>query len=160
MLCVQLPSRLEVLTRLRAEKAEAAALRHDPLGSAIDSQQESLARLQALRQQQQQQQPGNAAPALAADADATTIGQPIGKEGSTAAAEPAADTTALNGSEEEAGSAAAENGAVADPFVDMNPRQRKLYELKQKMQQARKANENAIIAERKRQRVSLFVRYG
>jgi hypothetical protein len=34
----------------------------------------------------------------------------------------------------------------------MNARQRKLFELKQKMNQARKANENAIIAERKRMR--------
>jgi hypothetical protein len=40
-----------------------------------------------------------------------------------------------------------------DPYAGMNPKQHKLYELKQKMNAARKANENAIIAERKRQRV-------
>jgi pre-mRNA-splicing factor SYF2 len=39
----------------------------------------------------------------------------------------------------------------------MNARQRKLFELKQKMNQARKANENAIVAERKRMRVRTTV---
>lgn len=147
---VQLPSRLEVLTRLRAEKAEAAALRVDPLGTAVDAQQESLARLQALQQQQQQQpgkavaaeDPQQASKAAAANNTAATVGDILAADDSAAPAVAA-------------GAGDAEGGAADDPYAGMNPRQRKLYELKQKMQAARKSNEKAIIAERKRQRVRL-----
>jgi hypothetical protein len=147
---VQLASRLEEFTRIKAEKvAEAAALRSDPLGTAVDTTQEARARLAALRQQEQQQK--QATPAAAADDDDDGEQQqqqeaPSGSgRGATAAA--AADA------EDEAAAAADGGGGGGDPYAGMNARQRKLYELKQKMQQARKANENAIIAERKRQRV-------
>jgi hypothetical protein len=173
---LQLASRLEVLNRLRQEKAELAALKQDPLGTVVDSKSESLARLQALRQQQapkavaaggggssSQQQQQEAA---AADADVGGGGGPSGSGRAAAAAADgsngaAAAAAAAGGGEEDAAAAAAagsdgeeEEGAGGDPYAGMNPRQRKLYELKQKMQQARKANENAIIAERKRMRVS------
>eukprot|EP00775_Hariotina_reticulata_P006195 gene6195-6431_t len=95
--CGQLPSRLEMLTRKRAEKVEEAALRADPLGTAVDSKQESLARL------------------LPADGGVA-------------------------------------NGEVPDPYAGMTAKQRKLHEIKQKMRQARKANEDATIADKKRLR--------
>lgn len=154
---VQLPSRLEVLSRLRAEKAEAAALREDPLGTAVDPQQESLARLQALRGQQQ---PNRLAASHhrsnSAEAPADGAAAGVGSQTAEAVAEQEAGAAA------DSQAAAAENeagvAAVGDPYANMNSRQRKLYELKQKMQQARKANENAIVAERKRQRVSMCKR--
>lgn len=149
-----MPSRLEVLTRLRAEKAEAAALREDPLGTAVDAQQESLVRLQALRQQQQQQ-PAQAAAAASDDAQQDSRAAPEEAAAAGATGDAAADGSADGASSAAAGAGDAGDGqAVGDPYANMTPKQRKLHELKQKLQQARKANENAIIAERKRQRVS------
>jgi DNA segregation ATPase FtsK/SpoIIIE-like protein len=149
VLLMQLASRLEELTRIKAEKvAEAAALRSDPLGTAINTTQEARARLAALRQQEQQQKQQQAQPAAAAADSDGEQQQQEAPSGSGRAAAAAAD--------DEGDAAAAEGGegGGGDPYAGMNARQRKLYELKQKMQQARKANENAIIAERKRQRVS------
>lgn len=168
-LCVlQLASRLEVLTRLRAEKAEAAALKQDPLNTVVDGKQESLARLQALRQQQQQPKQAAAAstpqdgegaddgPSTSGRADAAAAGV---QGGAAAAAAAGVQSDGGGGSGEDGKDAAAagEDGGGGDPYAGMNARQRKLFELKQKMNQARKANENAIIAERKRMRVRLFV---
>jgi hypothetical protein len=157
---MQLASRLEELTRIKVEKAaEAAALRADPLGTAIDTTQEARARLAALRQQEQQQKQAKpaAAAAAAADSDGEQQQQQAasGSGRGAAAAEAAGDDDAAAAADEEAYAAGdGEGGGGGDPYAGMNARQRKLYELKQKMQQARKANENAIIAERKRQRVS------
>jgi hypothetical protein len=158
---LQLPSRLEMLTRLRQEKEEAAALKQDPLNLVVDAKQESLARLQALRQQQppkaaagssqqQAEDDGPSSSARAAAADAAGDSQ--------AAAAAAADQAdgAGGSSGDDAAAAEEDEGVGGDPYAGMNSRQRKLYELKQKMQQARKANENAIIAERKRMRVSCW----
>jgi hypothetical protein len=149
-----------VLTRLRQEKAEAAALKQDPLGTVVDAKSESLARLQALKQQQQpkaagatQQQQQNAD--AAEDGPSTTGGGAAAGAGGGAAAAAAADGSGSDG--DAAAAADVEGEPAGDPYAGMNPRQRKLYELKQKMQQARKANENAIIAERKRMRVSSFL---
>jgi hypothetical protein len=148
---VQLASRLEELTRIKAEKvAEAAALRSDPLGTAIDTTQEARARLAALRQQEQQQKQQAQPPAAAADSDSEQQQQQEAPSGSGRGAAAAA---AAAGDDEDAAAAEDGEGGGGDPYAGMNARQRKLYELKQKMQQARKANENAIIAERKRQRV-------
>lgn len=165
---MQLPSRLEALNRLRQEKAEAAALRADPLGTAVDATQEARARLAALRQQEQQhKQPSQAAlqqqqQAGLEDGPSST-GKAADDDGVGGAAgsrhEQAVGAAAAAGEDGTGEGVAAEGddgggGAVGDPYAGMNARERKLYELKQKMQQARKANENAVIAERKRQRVS------
>lgn len=42
-----------------------------------------------------------------------------------------------------------------DPYAGMNERQRKLAELQARLRQSRKANQNAIIAERRREKVSV-----
>jgi hypothetical protein len=158
---LQLPSRLEMLMRLRAEKEEAAALKQDPLNLVVDAKQESLARLQALRQQQlpkaaagssQQQADGDDGPSSSGRAAAAGA---AGDSQAAAAAAAADEADVAGGSSgDDAAAAEGDGGGGGDPHAGMNPRQRKLYELKQKMQQARKANENAIIAERKRMRVS------
>lgn len=42
----------------------------------------------------------------------------------------------------------------ADPTAGMSAREKKMYELQQRLRQSRKANENAVIAEKRRQQVS------
>ncbi len=42
---------------------------------------------------------------------------------------------------------------MPDPMAGMNARQRKMYELKQKLRVGQKANQHAVIAERKREKV-------
>ena len=42
---------------------------------------------------------------------------------------------------------------ASDPFAGMSAMQRKMYELKQKMRVGQKANQHAVIAERKREKV-------
>lgn len=41
----------------------------------------------------------------------------------------------------------------ADPTSGMSSREKKMYELQQRLRQSRKANENAVIAEKRRQQV-------
>lgn len=43
-----------------------------------------------------------------------------------------------------------------DPFASLTGRAKKLAELRQKLQQSRKANQAAVIAEKKRQKVSVI----
>jgi len=42
---------------------------------------------------------------------------------------------------------------VADPTAGMSERQKKLYELQQRLKASRKANQTAVMAERKRKQV-------
>ena len=49
----------------------------------------------------------------------------------------------------------ADGADVPDPMAGMTAQQRKLYELKQKLRVGQKANQHAIIAERKREKVRL-----
>jgi len=46
-----------------------------------------------------------------------------------------------------------DDGDAPDPMAGMNARQRKMYELKQKLRVGQKANQHAVIAERKREKV-------
>ena len=46
-------------------------------------------------------------------------------------------------------------GEPADPTAGMSARDKKMYELQQRLRQSRKANENAVIAEKRRQQVIL-----
>ncbi len=58
---------------------------------------------------------------------------------------------AADGDEEEP----VDGADVPDPLAGMTAQQRKLYELKQKLRVGQKANQHAIIAERKREKVHL-----
>ncbi|GBF98417.1 peptidyl-prolyl cis-trans isomerase-like [Raphidocelis subcapitata] len=151
--CGQLPGRLETLARLRQEKEEAEKLKQGPV--AVDPDEESRQRLQRIKGLQGGGKGGAAAAAAAAPDGGDGDGQAgerqpkrrRGGEGEEAAAPEAA-----GGDEEEAeeGGAGAGDGSVADPFAGLSARQRKLMELRSKLQQCRKANEHAVIAERKR----------
>ena len=51
------------------------------------------------------------------------------------------------------GDEAADGADVPDPLAGMTAQQRKLFELKQKLRVGQKANQHAVIAERKREKV-------
>ena len=78
-------------------------------------------------------------------------GLAVGSSGhSTAAAErePAANGAGNSEEEDEEG-----EDEGSDPFAGMTAMQKKMYELKQKMRVGQKANQHAVIAERKRENV-------
>ncbi|PNW88621.1 hypothetical protein CHLRE_01g037400v5 [Chlamydomonas reinhardtii] len=203
--CGQLPSKLQMMLKLKAEKEEAAKLKSDP--NELNPDQDSLARLKALQQQTEQQQAAKKARKAPAGAlgsiAASLLG--IGKEGAAgseaaaapaeggekrkrkardASAEPEAEQQQQQqqqqggeememeqeerqhggagagpgpGSEggEEEGAGGAGGGVVvegADPFAGLSAKQRKLMELRQRLQVCRKQNQGAVIAEKKRQK--------
>lgn len=51
----------------------------------------------------------------------------------------------------------APEGEGADPTQGMSEKQKRLWNLQQKLQQSRKANQGAVVAEKKRDQVSLAV---
>jgi pre-mRNA-splicing factor SYF2 len=157
--CGELPSRRQLQARARAEREEDEELRREPVavpdpdeearqrlkalrersGGAIKTAQEELKELEAkqARSRQQDRQKREAE----AEAD----------EASAAARAPAALQEAI----EPPGEGSGEEGAPApDPTAGMNARQRKLYDLQQRIRQARKANEGAAVAERKREQLA------
>jgi hypothetical protein len=144
---MQLPGRLEVATKLKAEKEELEALKKGPV--AVDADEESRRRLEQIKQR------GGGGRAAAVEGGGGGGGGQPGKrvreeaEAEAAAAEPRS-TAAGEDAGEEGGEATA---GGADPFAGMSARQRKLIELRSKLQQCRKANEHAVIAERKRMQV-------
>lgn len=70
----------------------------------------------------------------------------IPMQGQAAQAEPAQGEAGTEGEGED-------DGEGADPTEGMSARQRKLFELRAKLQQCRKANQSAVIAEKKRLKV-------
>ncbi|GLC37960.1 hypothetical protein PLESTB_001498000 [Pleodorina starrii] len=194
--CGQLPSKLQMMLKLKAEKEEAAKLRSDP--NEVNPDQDSLQRLKALKQQQQEQQQQQQkarkppASALGTVAAALGFGKPAGTAGSAEQEQrgqleeeaeaggrrgrsPEARQEREEGDEgeagrgpgsagpgpgteegdEEPGSGPGEDGGGvegADPYAGLSAKQRKLLELRQRLQQCRKQNQNAVIAEKKRQK--------
>ncbi|KIY98204.1 pre-mRNA-splicing factor SYF2 [Monoraphidium neglectum] len=155
--CGQLPGRLETLSKLKQEKEELAKLKEDP--TAVNPDDEALKRLQQIKQRQQARPAAAAAAAAADEEDGERGGREQqqqrqakrpreGGEGGDAAEDGAGGEE--GGDAEEDGAGGAEAAAGGDPFAGLSARQRKLMELRQKLQQCRKANEHAVIAERKR----------
>jgi hypothetical protein len=153
----QLPGRLETAAKLKQEKEELEALKKDP--TAVNPDDESRRRLEQIKQRVGGV--GRAPAAAAADEDEGGGGgggaaraKRAREEHEAAAAAPASGNGGAgeeDGGDE--GGAAAEDGGSGDPFAGMSARQRKLMELRSKLQQCRKANEHAVIAERKRMQV-------
>lgn len=85
----------------------------------------------AAQQLQAQHQAGDAAPARRQDGAA-----------------PPADGQQ---EDEAAEGADGDHGGFVDPTAGMNPRQKKLWELQQRMKAARKANETAVVVEKRKQ---------
>mmetsp|Transcript_29203 Transcript_29203/g.64548 ORF Transcript_29203/g.64548 Transcript_29203/m.64548 type:complete len:498 (-) Transcript_29203:188-1681(-) len=142
--CGQLPSKMQMLLKLKAEKEELAKLKADPI--ALDPDAESRRRLAELKAPLQPS--GQQAKAAAADGAAASKGDAAPEQATRpddGAAAAAGGGAEMSGEDEDE---ALPEGA--DPYANMNPRQRKLYELRQKMQQCRKANQSAVIAEKKR----------
>jgi cyclophilin family peptidyl-prolyl cis-trans isomerase len=182
--CGQMPSKLQMLLKLKQEKADAAKLKEGP--KHVNPDEESLQRLKKLQQMQQQDEdPGStAAEEPAAAAAAAPSGRAAGgaaaggaaaaaaggaadgaagaaaaattaaKEAAAAAAAAAGEPPSSRGGEEEEQQPDGEAVQGADPTAGMTAREKKMYELRQKLQQSRKANQNAVIAEKKRQRAT------
>lgn len=147
----QLPSKLQMLLKLKAEKEAAAKLMEAPVF--VNPDEESLQRLKRLKQAHQQdedEEPAEAAPsgtaAAAGSKQAAAAPSAGGDDG------PARPSSRQEQEQEQQDGG--EEGVVqgADPTAGMSAREKKLYELRQKLQQSRKANQNAVIAEKKRQR--------
>lgn len=118
----------------------------------VNPDEASRQRLAALKAQQQQQQPaGGRRPAGGAAA-----AQPEVQAAAAAAVAqpPAAAGRAAGEAAEDDGTAEGDDAAgVSDPYAGMSARERKLHELRGKLQQCRKANQNAVIAEKRRERL-------
>lgn len=153
--CGQQATRLSTLMRLKAEKEELERLRQDPLQVALDPDEASRQRLKALKEQLQSSKGGGAAAAAAA-ADAAAVLE-AGADQSAAERSKPGETS--RGGVDKAGAAPADRQQAADedvvegadPYANMSARERKLHELRQKLSSCRKANQNAVIAEKKRE---------
>ncbi len=156
---LQLPSKRQIMAKILREREEAAAMKQDPVF--VDPDAEARARLQALKA-------GGAAPPPpfktaqdelreleereraaeeARQAAAAAAQRP--QDGAAPAAAPALPEDGIEGE----GGGEQEGGGVGcvDPTAGMNARQRKLHELQQRMKAARKANEHAVVAEKRKQ---------
>lgn len=138
--CGQMPSKLEVLKRVQQEKLEIANRKKDPM--ALNPDEASLARLKEMTQPAAAAAAPPSKPAAAAAAGETADDQ------APAAAGGDDKAVAQGGDDDDEDNEEGEEGA--NPLEGMSARQRKLYELRQKLNQSRKANQNAVIAEKKR----------
>ncbi|KAL6762226.1 cyclophilin-like domain-containing protein [Haematococcus lacustris] len=154
--CGQLPGRLEVLKRIQLEKEEAAANRANPLQLDVDA--EARKRLAEMKAQLQSKAGEPDVPEqLELEPDAASAGatrkpssQPMQPRASER--QEGADQ-AEQGEGQDSGSGGRESeGEGADPYASLSSRQRKLLELRQKLQQSRKANQAAVISEKKREK--------
>ena len=153
--CGELPSRGQIMAKVRAEKEENAMLAKDIVH--VDPDEESKSRLKALQQQQQQDRKKQFSVKTAQD-ELREIEQ-AEQEGKKAAKEQ--HRQEYDDEEEKHITAAPvvddnykqqqQQDHFPDPFAAMNPRERKLAELKAKMHQSRRANEAAVIAEKKKE---------
>lgn len=156
--CGELPSRGQIMAKVRAEKEENAMLAKDIVH--VDPDEESKARLKALQQQQQDRK--RQFPVKTAQDELREIEQAEQEEKEAAkeqhrqeyedkeqhaTAAPVVDNDRNNKQQQQL----QQQDHFPDPFAAMNPRERKLAELKAKMHQSRRANEAAVIAEKKRQ---------
>lgn len=146
--CGELPSRLQMLMKLKAEKEEEARLRTNPFP--LDPDGESLRRLKEV-----QAEAARAAAAQVEDGD--TGAGPSGPSGGAGGSANSPPRGGLGAAREEAASSGSESDDEmmvegADPYAGLSTRQRKLLELQQKLQVCRKANQNAVIAEKKRKK--------
>mmetsp|Transcript_20064 Transcript_20064/g.34528 ORF Transcript_20064/g.34528 Transcript_20064/m.34528 type:complete len:500 (+) Transcript_20064:207-1706(+) len=136
--CGQLSSRAEMLRKVMEEKDELAALRVNPLQVDVDA--EARKRLEELKSQ-------------LAGGGSRTGARGTGQQGQEGAEtsdsrQQPEESTGPSGMDADEDEFQGDGGT--DPFQGLNPRQRKLAELRQKLGQCRKANQVAVIAEKKR----------
>jgi cyclophilin family peptidyl-prolyl cis-trans isomerase len=149
--CGQLPTRMSVLA---ARKAAAEAEAAEDKGDEVDPDEASRLRLKAMRERLQPggggAKPAAAAPSAAVAASAAAAGT----SGAVPAAR-AAPAAAADDGDDAAGSGGEASGAgeVVDPLAGLSARQRKLHELQQRLAQCRKANQSAVVSEKKRERM-------
>ncbi|BDA48692.1 probable peptidyl-prolyl cis-trans isomerase at N-terminal half [Coccomyxa sp. Obi] len=152
--CGELPTRRQVLAKLAAEKQALADMKKDVIQ--VDPDEESRQRLRQIRGEVDA--PMKAAPPARTAQD--DLAEADGSTAAAAAAEPPlGEAAAVSAPEADGGAAAAQPeedsdedlNEGADPTAGMNPRQKKLWELQQKLRASRKANQAAMVAEKRRQ---------
>ncbi|KAK9839477.1 hypothetical protein WJX81_004402 [Elliptochloris bilobata] len=176
--CGELPSRRQILSRMVAQKEEEANLKKDPLQ--VNPDQESLQRLKLIRGEvdapMRAPKPARTAQDELAEAEAGASGR--GGAADAARELPGSNGAGRDesGAEGDLGGGGGEAGGVDrgyrgggggiregdgegdypaaqegyDPTEGMNPRQRKLWELQQKLSASRRANQDAVVAEKRR----------
>ncbi|PSC68358.1 peptidyl-prolyl cis-trans isomerase CYP19-3 [Micractinium conductrix] len=155
--CGELPSRRQIMAKILKEREEAAAAKRDP--TFVDPDAEARARLKAL---QGGGAGGGALPFKTAQDELRELEEKERAEaearqaGAAPAAAPArpqdgAAPAAATGEQSEREGGEGDDGHLPDPTAGMNPRQKKLWELQQRMKAARKANEHAVVAEKRKQ---------
>lgn len=159
--CGQVASKVEMLMKVRAEKEELAKLKQGP--QQLDPDAESRRRLleiQALRRGQKEGEEADAQEVGLPDGTTAAAGTGVEAAGDAAVGEgdrPAADGDGGGGGGGSGGEAEGDGeGAevqVADPTAGMSERQRRLYLVRQKLNQCRRANQNAVVAEKKREKM-------
>ena len=157
---LQLPSKRQIMAKILREREEAAAMKQDP--SFVDPDEEARARLRALtsdkpalpfktaqdelrelEERERQEELARQAAAGAPPALAAAAGDDDEERRQDGAA-------AAGGGEQEGGEGEDGGAYSVDPTAGMNARQKKLWELQQRMKAARKANEHAVVAEKKK----------
>ncbi|KAK9863476.1 hypothetical protein WJX84_010976 [Apatococcus fuscideae] len=156
--CGELPSKRQIVQRMEAEKKELADLKKGVEG--VDPDKESLQRLRALRGDvdqplksappvrtaQDELRQAAAAPRGAAEAGGLSAAH-AGALGHPQAVPVAFSEPPTNLSDAASPSHETEG---ADPTAGMTEKQKRMWNLQQKLQQSRKANQGAVIAEKKR----------
>ncbi|MEW5299228.1 MAG: hypothetical protein WDW38_005112 [Sanguina aurantia] len=149
----ELPSKVQMLMRLRQEKEEAARMKAD--SGCLDADAESLRRIQALQSGGGAGTSGSAAAGGASAAAGGSSSRP--EQGGSSAQAPgqqhnkrSASTPAEDYAEEEGADERGDGIQGSNPYEGMSARQRKLHELRDQLKMSRKANQNAVIAEKKR----------
>ncbi|KAK9818522.1 hypothetical protein WJX74_008437 [Apatococcus lobatus] len=156
--CGELPSKRQIVQRMEAEKKELADLKKGV--AFVDPDKESLQRLKALRGEVDQ--PLKSAPPMRTAQDELRQAAAASRGDSEAGGLPTATDSTLNATQAypealpetqahqpEAHSPAHEVQG-GDPTQGMSEKQKRMWNLQQKLQQSRKANQGAVIAEKKR----------
>jgi pre-mRNA-splicing factor SYF2 len=127
--CGELPSQASAVQRVREEKEEISKLKTSNPLSLPDPDKASKQRLMDMKAAEKNQGSKKRHHFEEDEEDAAGI-----------------RTSEANGNKEEEG----EERLLFDPTAGMNDRQKKLYELRQRLQQCRKANQTAVVAEKKK----------
>eukprot|EP00803_Ostreobium_quekettii_P002717 evm.model.scf_361.10 EVM.evm.TU.scf_361.10 scf_361:88853-94390(-) len=162
--CGQISNNLEYIRKLQEERKELEALRQDPIG--LDADKGSLTRLQAAREQAEKKQEASRWKFRAKTAQDELLELDSQATSTSLAATDGAScppSSSDNGNKDDAEENGGEPATVrevdpdniegANPLAGLSGRKRKLYELRSRLQECRKANQHAVIAETKRRQV-------
>ncbi|KAG1677926.1 hypothetical protein FOA52_001344 [Chlamydomonas sp. UWO 241] len=155
----QLPSRMQTLLKLKAQREEQAMLQSDPL-KALDPDEASRRRLAEMREAAAAKSGAPATPLPDDDEEEEGAGPSSrgggggggGGGGTSAGGASAAGGDEDGDGDDDGGDSDGDGMEGVDPYAGMSARERKLHELRARLQQCRKANQTAVVDEKKRQK--------